>query len=563
MDILSGINTRVTPQNQPARPDQVKNSAGGFVFQISDAERLKRFLILGADANTYYINAADLTRANAEVAIRMAMDEPEVLLATILDVSLRGAAPKQNATLFALAAACSFGELEFRQKALSALPKIARTGTHLFIFARYIEQFRGWGRSLRRAVGDWYMGKPADKLAYQAVKYRQREGWSHRDLLRLSHPRSVDPAMNATFDWITHNSINDATPALITGFRAANAPDVSDVEIAKLITAYGLSWEMLPDSALASTKVWDALLDRGMGMSALIRQLSRMTRLGMFPQIGGGRTNDVVAMITNRERMIKDRMHPINVLVAHLTYLSGKSNEGSSTWEPNRKIVDALDAAFYLAFEAVEPTGKRIFQGLDVSGSMGGPVPTGKTDRTGRPLYYPFTSREIAAAMAMVTMATEPETAIFGFTGANNSSFGGSLWGSRGSYNVSGESDPSFLSPLNISPRQRLSDIVRDVTGMPFGRTDCALPMVYALKHKIPVDTFVIYTDNETYAGGIHPHQAMRQYRETMGINAKLVVSAVSSTGFSIADPNDPGMLDVVGFDTAVPSLISQFSQGL
>jgi hypothetical protein len=45
--------------------------------------------------------------------------------------------------------------------------------------------------------------------------------------------------------------------------------------------------------------------------------------------------------------------------------------------------------------------------------------------------------------------------------------------------------------------------------------------------------------------------QALRQYREATGIPAKLVVVAMASNGFSIADPNDAGMLDVVGFDAA------------
>ena len=31
--------------------------------------------------------------------------------------------------------------------------RVARTGTHLFQFAQFVEGFRGWGRSLRRAVG--------------------------------------------------------------------------------------------------------------------------------------------------------------------------------------------------------------------------------------------------------------------------------------------------------------------------------------------------------------------------------------------------------------------------
>jgi hypothetical protein len=50
--------------------------------------------------------------------------------------------------------------------------------------------------------------------------------------------------------------------------------------------------------------------------------------------------------------------------------------------------------------------------------------------------------------------------------------------------------------------------------------------------------------------------------RHTSGIDARLVVVGMVSNGFSIADPNDPGMLDVVGFDTATPQLISDFARG-
>jgi len=44
-----------------------------------------------------------------------------------------------------------------------------------------------------------------------------------------------------------------------------------------------------------------------------------------------------------------------------------------------------------------------------------------------------------------------------------------------------------------------------------------------------------------------------------MGIAAKLIVVAMTSNGFTIADPDDAGMLDVVGFDTATPQVISDF----
>jgi len=34
------------------------------------------------------------------------------------------------------------------------------------------------------------------------------------------------------------------------------------------------------------------------------------------------------------------------------------------------------------------------------------------------------------------------------------------------------------------------------------------------------------------------------------------------ANGFSIAEPADPGMLDVVGFDTATPNVIAAFARG-
>jgi 60 kDa SS-A/Ro ribonucleoprotein len=72
----------------------------------------------------------------------------------------------------------------------------------------------------------------------------------------------------------------------------------------------------------------------------------------------------------------------------------------------------------------------------------------------------------------------------------------------------------------------------------------------------------VIYTDSETWAGDVHPARALAEYRRASGIDARLVVVGMVSNGFSIADPNDAGMLDVVGFDSATPQLVSEFARG-
>jgi len=86
--------------------------------------------------------------------------------------------------------------------------------------------------------------------------------------------------------------------------------------------------------------------------------------------------------------------------------------------------------------------------------------------------------------------------------------------------------------------------------------------MLYALEHKLKVDQFVVMTDSETWHGNTHPVQALQQYRRETGIQAQLVVVAMIANRFTIADPNDRGMLDVVGMDTATPQLICDFARG-
>ena len=529
-DVLRAVSTRRTPQSRRADQRQARNAAGGYAFAVDDWTRVHRFLTLGTDGGTYYASAHDLTADAAAVVIRSAATDPVELVRRIIEVSESGRAPRQNPALFALAIAASAPDVDGRRAALAALPRVARTGTHLFLFARYVEQFRGWGPTLVRAVGDWYADTPLDRLALQVVKYRQREGWSHRDLLRLSHPSTAEQGRRELFDWVCRGTHAVELPALVADFVEAQQANSAQEWTAIIARGHGLTWEMLPDTALAEADVWAALLDRGLPQTALLRQLPRLTRLGLTQ----GSTGDAIAArLQDADRLARARVHPINVLVAQRTYASGRSARGDSTWVPTPKIADALDAAFYGAYGAVAPAGKRTLLALDVSGSMGSLVSG-----------LPITCREAAGALALVTASTEPEHRFVGFTA-----------GTRGYGDTA-------VRELDISPRRRLDDVCRYVATLPFGATDCAAPMVWALRHRVEVDTFHVYTDNETWFGSIHPNQALREYRERTGIPARLVVVAMTATGRSIADPADPGQLDVSGFDATVPLLIADFCRG-
>jgi len=416
------------------------------------------------------------------------------------------------------------------QHPLDAIPGVCRTGTHLFHFAGYVEQFRGWGRGLRRGIASWYERENVDALAYQAIKYRQRDGWTHDDLLRLAHPTPPTPEHAALYQWVAKPEDGSrretgTLPEIVHAYERAQAASGAKETAALIRTHPNLPREALNPDHLTSTDVWEALLHTEMPMTALLRNLATMTRLGVLTPMGSD-TQLVINQVTNRDRLRKARIHPLAVLVALNTYRSGRSARGDSTWQPVAAIVDALDEAFYQCFENVAPTGKRTMLALDVSASMDYPEIAGMPG---------ITPRIGSAAMALVTAAVEPHHMFTAFA--------------------------QQFSLLEVSPRQRLDDVVRTVSGLPFGGTDCALPIAVAEAQGWEIDTFVIYTDSETWAGNIHPTQALRSYREKTGIPAKLVVVGMVSNGFTIADPDDAGMLDCVGFDTATPNVIAEFER--
>ena len=112
---------------------------------------------------------------------------------------------------------------------------------------------------------------------------------------------------------------------------------------------------------------------------------------------------------------------------------------------------------------------------------------------------------------------------------------------------------------LPITSAMRLQDAIRAISGLSFGSTDCSLPMLDAARRKLDIDAFIIYTDNETWAGAIHPSVALNTYRKQVNHAVKSIVVGMTATQFTIADPRDSHSLDVVGFDTDTPSLIADF----
>ena len=288
--------------------------------------------------------------------------------------------------------------------------------------------------------------------------------------------------------------------------------------------------EHLPTELLNTPQIWNTLL-AGMGMTALVRNLGKLSQVG----VASSRSQDIIKMLGDPKNVKESKIHPLQVLVGMKTYSQGKGDLGSMTWPVNSYITTALSTTFRQAFGNITPTGKRFMIGLDVSGSMSMCMCAGAKN---------ITPREGSVAMAMMTLHAEgaQNVHIYGFSNIF--------------YNFNGK----------IRPEMTIQDAIK-ATDVPFGATDCALPMTEALKmythNGVGIDVFCVYTDSETYAPTVHPQVALEQYRQVTGIDAKLIVVGMVANQLTIADPKDKNTLNLAGFDTSTPELISMFIRGL
>lgn len=530
MKYLKNILKKV-PQNLPLDETQVPNSAGGYVWAVDSWTRLTRFLILGSEGGTYYTQEATLTHENLKAVKECIEADGLRTVKTIVEISHGGRAPKNDPALYALAMCAAFGDEVTRKAALAALPQVARIGTHLLHFAEFVNSMRGWGRGLRNAIGDWYETKTPTEVANQVTKYAQRDGWTHRDLLRLSHTKAADPVRNAVYSWVVKGAetlpaekpTEEALQRLWVVERLKQNP--TEKEILQLMEEYRLPMEVVP-SEHRSKAVYEAILPHA-GLTYLFRNLGNLSKGGVLVEGAWDTIRLVTERLTNAEALKRGRIHPIQVLSAYCTYAQGHGMRGKGQWTPVPAVLSALDEAFEKAFGNVEPTGLRHLLGLDVSGSMGWGEIAGVPG---------MTPRAASCAMALLALRTEQNSLLMGF-------------------------GHEFV-PLPIAKTDSVTVAMKKVDNLPFMATDCALPMLYALKHRIAVDMFVVYTDSETWFGETHPYTALEQYRQSMGIAARLAVVGMTSNGFTIANPQDRGMLDVVGFDTATPNILREFGLG-
>lgn len=534
-NLMGAINAQANPsvtQPIPGREaEMTKTNTAGYGFKLSPMQHVERFLVLGTDGSTYHATGEKLAiSALTSVNAAIAAGHGREIVDLAVEISHAGRAPKNDPALMTLAAvAMNAPSDKERAHAYANLPKVARISTHLFHFVDYCRQIRGKkgvsGNGIKRAIQRWYDRFTPEQFAYQTLKYQSRDGWSHRDMLRRFRPTfsgELGTAGNAIAKFIVKGEESEGIPIILSMYKALHKSPEKKAALAA-IREFNFSREMLPSQLLTDGDIQFELLTRA-GLGTMIRNLGNNAKAGILGPLSEGE-KWAMAAITDQAKLIKDRIHPIHVVQALKVYNQGRSVKGDGTWTVNPRITKALEDAFYLSFKAVQPSGKRMVIAVDTSGSMQGNAVLGSDL---------FRACEIAAIMAMVTVRTEPNAVVLGYD------------------------DQARQIPINAN--SSFADAMRAVVGPP-KHTCIAAPYQWAREHNVDVDGFMFISDNEVNAGP-HPANTKAGYERHVSHPVRTVMCATSLTDFTLADPKDPGSLDIAGFDSAAPSIVSQFLGG-
>jgi 60 kDa SS-A/Ro ribonucleoprotein len=398
---MSYLNSVLNPaQSQPiVGKDMVKNNAGGYVFQIDKWSQLKRFLVLGTEGGTYYVDQQKLSVETAKNTIECIKEDGLRVLELIKNTKTI----KEDTRIFALALCASYGNQTTKEATYASIKEICYIPTLLFMFCDFVVKMRGWSAGLRKGVGRYYTETNSEKLAMHVVKYQNRNNWKHCDVLNLTHPKSSDESINAIFEYIIDHKISEKTPGIISVVEYINKAKPKVDELVALTQIHNLPREVIPTEYLTEKKIWEALLP-SMPYMALVRNLGNLSKNDVLTSNLSAETKLAYAKIVDLSQIEKNRINPMFLLNAYYTYASGHSFKGKGTWKPVPCILQALLKAFYSSFQYVEALNKNIYIGLDVSGSM-------TSNMAGKNI----STAAAASALALTFVKKEPFVEVMGF----------------------------------------------------------------------------------------------------------------------------------------------------
>lgn len=470
-----------------------------------------------------------------------------------------------EALVFALAVCCRQNKSEkLRHAAYESVKNICASTPNFILFVKFVSKLcrdkelnyitQGWGHGLRKAINNWYLSKKPFDFIECVTKYKSRYGWKHKDIVKMAHPLGNSPESKVILKYIVHGL--EKTKKDVTVDQMEETPDINqllkymeevedfkhcedEVRAASMLETYGFSLDHVPGHLLRSKEVWNSLL-MSMDVGVLLNNLQRIHNLG-FLAADEPAAEKVTERLIDSHHVETSKVHPALVFIIlknyqcsgkSLTYEKRKVRELAKKsippqFEPNVKIIDALNEAFLLSFKNIQSTNLRYLVTISTK-SM-----ETQTWQNGN-----MTGLETAALIAMILLRSEENVTIATFKNIG-------------------------IYLVNVYKTDSFEDILKILKGMPIGSTNSSKPILWAKKQSKQYDVFINIMD-QIFQKHDESQDNLMSYKEHMNLpHAKLITCALCSSSPYCKEHYDQHVLTINGFDATVPNVIQAFAKGL
>ncbi len=379
----------------------------------------------------------------------------------------------------------------------------------------------GMGRSIKTAVNHWLN----TMSEYHAIKYGSGgQGYSLRDVLRVSHPQPVNAVQDAIFLWLADRAkwnqpqMRALTPQIDAFERLKTT---SDQQAARALIAEGrLPYEVVTGVIKPDAETWTELM-RQMPYMALLRHLNTLQKADVLRERDNAAY--VVDRLTQPDALRKAKILPFRLFTAYRLFEAQTPSE----IRISETLVEAMEAAFV----NLPDLGGSVCIAPDVSGSMGGFIASMSKVR-----YI-----DIAGIFAGALLKTNREALVLPFE--------------------------NRVVPVKLSAHDSLMTTADTLASIGGGGTAVSAPISYLLDRRIVVDTFIGITDNIEWAtdqsGRLGFLPTWNEYKERVAPGAKAFLLTIAPYRHAVAPSSAPDIHFIYGWNDSVLSYITLTRQGL
>ena len=377
----------------------------------------------------------------------------------------------------------------------------------------------GMGRSIKSAVNAWLNSLSE----YHAIKYGTGgQGYSLRDVLRVSHPKPISEKQDAIFLWLTDREKwadkHALTPQIDAFEQLKRTEDQGTVR--DLIKQGKLPYEVVTGAVKPDTATWVSLMYQ-MPYMALLRHLNTLQSAGVFADPVN--VQYVAERLSNANAVQKAKVLPFRLFTASQMFTPKEAHE--------QAIREALVTALEESFVNMPDLGGRIVIAPDISSSMTGQI-SGKGKTRFTDIAGIFSGALLKKTISALVLPFDTE-----------------------------------VKKVNFSSRDSVMNIAKQIADMSRGGTAISAPISHLLAQKIKVDVFIGITDNIEWAtdnyGGKGFLPTWNEYKQKIAPQAKAFLLTIAPYRKAVAPQDSPDIHYIYGWSDSVLKYISMSIAGL